>query len=96
MSNNTYNDTAVYVDKAALAAWGVNMSKINDGAVEILRAFEKSVDDLIGPQGSWNGNSANGFKNATDNLMTEAKSYHDKMGNVEQFLNTVIETMESE
>lgn len=89
-------DTAVYVDKTALASWSLEMSKINDGAVEILDAFEKSVGDLVGPQGSWDGNSAKGFKNASDDLMKTAKAYHNEMANVENFLYTVIETMDSE
>jgi len=93
MSENLNSETAVYVELDALANWSTRMESINKEAKTILESFTSSVNDL---EQYWVGNSATGFLNASEKLMTRAKTYHDQMKNTSDFLIEVARTMESE
>ena len=86
-------DTSVYVDFSALLDWNSKMDEINTSALNTLDSFLKDVEML---KDSWSGNSANGFLRASNNLIRQAKNYHNDMRNVESFLIKVINTMDKQ
>jgi uncharacterized protein YukE len=91
--SKTRLDTSVYVDFMALKEWKSQMDKINVSALDTLDSFMSSVEDL---KGSWCGNSADSFLNSSKMMLNKAKSYHTEMRNVENFLTTVINTMDNQ
>ena len=91
--NNTNSQTSVYVETDVLYGWSAEMNSINESAISVLESFVTTLEEL---DNYWLGESATGFKNATNSLMTTAKSYHNNMKNVSAFLNDVVITMESE
>ena len=91
--NNTKTDTSVYVDFATLNEWKSQMDKINASALDTLDSFISSVEDL---KGSWCGNSADSFLNSSKTMLNKAKNYHTEMRSVENFLTTVINTMDNQ
>jgi uncharacterized protein YukE len=91
--SKTRIDTSVYVDFAALNEWKSQMDKINVSALDTLDSFMSSVEEL---KGSWCGNSADSFLNSSKMMLNKAKSYHTEMRNVENFLTTVINTMDNQ
>ena len=91
--SKTRLDTSVYVDFIALNEWKSQMDKINVSALDTLDSFMSSVEDL---KGSWCGNSADSFLNSSKMMLNKAKSYHTEMRNVENFLTTVINTMDNQ
>ncbi len=93
MSNNTNSQTAVYVELDALANWSTRMESVNRDAIAELDKFTSTVRDL---DQYWVGNSAAGFLNASEKLMTRAKTYHNQMRSTSDFLIEVARTMESE
>ena len=93
MSNNVNSQTAVYVELDTLANWSSRMETINTEAVSVLDTFTSTVNEL---EQYWVGNSATGFLNASEKLMTSAKTYHNKMKSTSDFLIEVARTMESE
>jgi len=93
MSKNVNPATAVYVELDALANWSTQMESINEQALSVLDTFTSTVQEL---ENYWVGNSATGFLNASEKLMTRAKTYHDKMKSTSDFLIEVARTMENE
>ena len=93
MSNNVNLSTAVYVELDALANWSTQMESINEQAISVLYTFTSTVQEL---ENYWVGNSATGFLNASEKLMTRAKNYHNKMKSTSDFLIEVARTMENE
>ncbi len=91
--SKTRLDTSVYVDFAALNEWRVQMDKINSAALDTLDSFMSSVEDL---KDSWCGNSAESFLNSSTKMLNKAKGYHNDMKNLENFLTTVINTMDNQ
>ena len=69
------------------------MKKINDAALDTLDSFTSTVEEL---KGSWCGNSAESFLNSSTKMLNQAKSYHNDMSNVENFLTKVVNTMENQ
>ena len=92
MSNNK-TDTSVYVDFSALSDWRSQMDKINSSALDTLDSFITTMGDL---KDSWCGNSADSFLTSSEGLINKAKSYHNEMKNTENFLITVINTMDKQ
>lgn len=93
MSENTNSSTAVYVELDALANWSAQMDSINESALAVLDSFNATVSQL---ENYWIGNSATGFLEASEKLMTRAKTYHNKMKSTSAFLNEVARTMDSQ
>ena len=91
MNNKT--DTSVYVDFAALNSWKSQMNKINSSALDTLDSFISTMKDL---KSSWCGNSAESFLNSSTKMLNKAKGYHNDMKNLENFLTTVINTMDNQ
>ena len=90
---NMKTDNSVYVDIASLNNWKIQMKKINDAALDTLDSFTSTVEEL---KGSWCGNSAESFLNSSMKMLNQAKSYHNDMSNVENFLKKVVNTMENQ
>ncbi len=93
MANNKDLDTSVYVDFSALNEWRNEMDRINGDALSTLDSFESTIGEL---NNYWSGNSASGFLSSSKNLVNKARSYHNDMCNVEDFLIKVIETMDNQ
>ena len=91
--DNTNSQTSVYVETDALYGWSTEMNSINESAISVIESFVTTLKEL---DNYWLGESATGFRTATDALMTTAKSYHNNMKNVSVFLNDVVATMENE
>lgn len=91
--NNNISQTSVYVDTDALSGWSSELNSINETAISVLDSFVTTLKEL---DNYWIGNSADGFKEATDALLTKAKSCHSNMKNVSAFLVDVATTMENE
>jgi uncharacterized protein YukE len=92
MSKNKL-DTSVYVDFSALNEWRNQMDNINSSAMDTLDSFMSTVEDL---KDSWAGNSAESFLTSATGVINKAKGYHTEMGNTENFLITVIDTMDKQ
>ena len=80
-------DNKVYVDLAALAEWGNQINNLNDGALDILKSFESTLDDL---DNYWKGNFATGFINDSTNFTGKAKQVHNTMKDVPRMLKDII------
>lgn len=93
MSNNTNSPTAAYVELDVLNSWSSQMENINEQAIAVLDSFTTTVREL---ENYWMGNSATGFLNASEKLMTRAKIYHNKMKSTSNFLIEVARTMDSQ
>lgn len=85
-------NTDVYVETSALESWGAKMSSINSNAVTNLNDFISTVGDL---EESWVGASASSFLRETDSFVASALNMHEKMQDVEKFLDEVIIVMEN-
>lgn len=85
-------DPKMYVDTSALAEYSKRMSKLNGEAIEILDNFRNDIDNL---DGYWTGKCATGFKGSLDQFKSVAKSKHEKMGDLEQFLMDLIVELEN-
>ena len=90
---NIKTDNSVYADIASLNNWKIQMKKINDAALDTLDSFTSTVEEL---KCSWCGNSAESFLNSSTKMLNQAKSYHNDMSNVENFLTKVVNTMENQ
>ena len=90
---NNKNNTTVYVDFSALSSWNSKMNEINSSAITTLDSFISTTEEL---KDYWCGRSATGFLNSTKKLIDKAKSYHNEMKDVEEFLIKVINTMDSQ
>lgn len=86
-------DSSVYVDASALSSWSTQMSSINQQAIDDLKSFISLVDNL---DSSWAGNSAEAFLRETNKFVESALVMHNKMIDVEKFLNEVIMTVEQQ
>ena len=84
---------SVYIEPDALKQWGVEMSKINNAAIEDLTVFLKNVRSL---ENSWDGDAATGFLEKNESFFNDANNFHEKMCEIEVLLNLVVEVMEKE
>ncbi len=89
--NNSHN--SAYIEIETLKKWSMQMSKINNDAINKLDNYLKTVEDL---ENYMLGNVSTGFINDSSKLVTKAKRYHTQMRSVENFLLEVIETMSSQ
>lgn len=80
-------DNKVYVDLNALADWGNQINNLNDGAMDILKSFESTLDDL---DNYWKGNFATGFITDSTNFTGKAKKVHNTMKDVPKMLKEII------
>lgn len=80
------NDKQVYADLTALESWNKELNTLNNDAITILNNISKEATNL---DEEWQGNIPSGFTNATNNLITDMKSYHTKMKNVDNILTTI-------
>jgi uncharacterized protein YukE len=93
MSDTYKTDTSVYIETEALSGWSSKMAEINTSTESILDQFATAVTQL---KDDWQGNSANGFETAMNNCLKSAKNKHGEMGQVENFLIKVIDTMQKQ
>lgn len=86
-------DLSVYVELSSLSNWSSQISSFNASAANNLASFISTVGEL---DNSWAGVSASSFLRETQSFVNNAKSAHEQMGDVEQFLLDVIITMENQ
>lgn len=86
-------DLSVYVELSSLSNWSSQISSFNTSAKTSLESFFSTVGDL---DSVWSGVSASSFLRETQSFVNKAKSSHDQMADVEQFLLDVITTMENQ
>ncbi len=84
---------SVYIEPDALKQWGVEMSKINNAAIEDLTGFLKNVRSL---ENSWDGDAATCFLEKNESFFNGANNFHEQMREIEVLLNLVVEVMEKE
>lgn len=88
------NDTYTYIEKDALSLWGTQMTRLNDDALDIISSIEEEVKSLN--EHYWQGNAANGFAQVMNDLIADAKIYHNKMKDIEKMLKEIIITAENQ
>lgn len=86
--NNSQN--SAYIEIESLKKWNMQMSRINNDALNKLDSYLKTVESL---ENHMLGNVSTGFINDSSKLVEKAKKYHTQMRSVENFLLEVIETM---
>ena len=86
--NNSQN--SAYIEIESLKKWNMQMSRINNDALNKLDSYLKTVESL---ENYMLGNVSTGFINDSSKLVEKAKKYHTQMRSVENFLLEVIETM---
>lgn len=87
------SQNSAYIEIESLKNWNIQMSKINNDALNKLDVYLKTVSDL---ENYMLGNVSSGFINDSSKLVEKAKKYHTQMRSVENFLLEVIETMSSQ
>lgn len=86
--NNSQN--SAYIEIESLKKWNMQISRINNDALNKLDSYLKTVESL---ENHMLGNVSTGFINDSSKLVEKAKKYHTQMRSVENFLLEVIETM---
>ena len=89
--NNSQN--SAYIEIESLKKWNMQMSRINNDALNKLDSYLKTVESL---ENYMLGNVSTGFINDSSKLVEKAKRYHTQMRSVENFLLEVIETMSNQ
>ena len=89
--NNSQN--SAYIEIESLKKWNMQMSRINNDALNKLDSYLKTVESL---ENYMLGNVSTGFINDSSKLVEKAKQYHTQMRSVENFLLEVIETMSNQ
>ena len=87
------NDPYTYIEKDVLNAWGVQMTQLNNDAIDIMNSIQQEVKIL---NEYWKGHAADGFTKVTNDLVTEGINCHNKMKNVEKMLMEVVITAENQ
>ena len=82
-----------YVDLDALAIWKEKLAVINEACLEYLDSFEKTSLEL---GAVWAGNAATGFDENFKKLISDARNHHNELKDVNQFIQTVAETVKSQ
>lgn len=86
--NNSQN--SAYIEIESLKKWNMQISRINNDALNKLDSYLKTVEFL---ENHMLGNVSTGFINDSSKLVEKAKQYHTQMRSVENFLLEVVETM---
>lgn len=86
--NNSQN--SAYIEIESLKKWNMQISRINNDALNKLDSYLKTVESL---ENHMLGNVSTGFINDSSKLVEKAKQYHTQMRSVENFLLEVVETM---
>lgn len=89
--NNSQN--SAYIEIESLKKWNMQMSRINNDALNKLDSYLKTVESL---ENHMLGNVSTGFINDSSKLVEKAKKYHTQMRSVENFLLEVVETMSNQ
>lgn len=89
--NNSQN--SAYIEIESLKKWNMQMSRINNDALNKLDSYLKTVESL---ENHMLGNVSTGFINDSSKLVEKAKQYHTQMRSVENFLLEVVETMSNQ
>lgn len=89
--NNSQN--SAYIEIESLKKWNMQMSRINNDALNKLDSYLKTVESL---ENYMLGNVSTGFINDSSKLVEKAKQYHTQMRSVENFLLEVVETMSNQ
>lgn len=89
--NNSQN--SAYIEIESLKKWNMQMSRINNDALNKLDSYLKTVESL---ENHMLGNVSTGFINDSSKLVEKAKRYHTQMRSVENFLLEVVETMSNQ
>ena len=89
--NNSQN--SAYIEIESLKKWNMQISRINNDALNKLDSYLKTVESL---ENHMLGNVSTGFINDSSKLVEKAKRYHTQMRSVENFLLEVIETMSNQ
>ena len=89
--NNSQN--SAYIEIESLKKWNMQMSRINNDALNKLDSYLKTVESL---ENYMLGNVSTGFINDSSKLVEKAKKYHTQMRSVENFLLEVVETMSNQ
>ena len=69
----------VYVDLTTLETWSQDITNLNSDALEILKTFEMTIDDL---DNYFKGNFATGFIENSMKFTQKAKNLHNAMKDV--------------
>ena len=69
----------VYVDLTELERWAQEITNLNSDALEILKKYEMTIDDL---DNYFKGNFATGFIKNSTAFAQKAKKLHDSMRDV--------------
>lgn len=86
-------DPYTYIEKDVLQSWGNQMTALNNEALEIIDKIEIEIKNL---NNYWKGNAAEGFNNVNNELITNARKYHEDMKDVEKILKEVVITAENQ
>lgn len=88
------NDTYTYIETDTLNLWGAQITKLNNDSLDIISSIEKEVKSLN--EYYWQGNAASGFTQVMNDLIDDAKIYHNKMKDIEKMLKEIIITAENQ
>ncbi len=84
------NNITEYVDLDALVIWKERLNGINTTCLDYLDSFEKLCLEL---STVWSGNAATGFDENFKKQLDTAKNHHNELTDVNQFIQTVSETV---
>ena len=79
-------DPYTYIEKDTLQKWAVQMTALNNEALDIISKIEAEVNNL---NNYWQGNSASGFNKVNSDLYENMKS-------IEKMLNEIVIVAENQ
>ncbi len=83
----------VYVNTEAMASWKVEMDKINKACVDNIDIIVNSMNEL---NSSFQGEYADKYEEAFGQYSKKVKNSHESMRDIENFLDTVVNVMQSQ
>ncbi|MDD5888527.1 MAG: WXG100 family type VII secretion target [bacterium] len=86
-------DPYTYIEKDVLTSWGQKMTSLNNEALDIIDKIEAEIKRL---NDYWKGNAAEGFTTVNNELIANARKYHNDMKDIESILKEVVITAENE
>lgn len=83
----------VYADDTVMAEWKLNMDSINENCISDLESIESTIQKL---DESLRGDYAEQYESSISNFIKSAKTSHESLRDVENFLDQIVDVMKNQ
>lgn len=83
----------VYADDTVMAEWKLNMDSINENCISDLEGIEGAIKKL---DDSLRGDYAEQYESSITNFIKNAKTSHENLRDVENFLDQIVDVMKNQ